>query len=266
MTTKRNTGFTIIEVMLFLAVSGFLAVALLYGMQTSIERQRYYDSLTSLKSYLQMQYTYAANVLNDRPNDSTGKPTNISCDVNARLKVVSSVEVNTGLGMSECVIMGRYIYTNSDATKLTASHVIGVRDQTKEPGTDDLAELSNFRYSSLFNDDSSGIDGYYQPELYSLSANEQLQDSTKKPTPFQMLIMRSPTTGMILTFITKGGPDGNIANLIKNGKNDQPTILCLAPTNPSVIPMTKMAIRINAFATNQAGVEIPKETDNVCGR
>ncbi len=265
MNTKRNIGFTIIEVMLFLAISSALLIALLVGMQASIERQRYYDSLVSLKAYLQMQYAYATNVVNDRPANENNKPVSVACNSNAQLSI-SSLQSTPNLGMSDCVIMGRYIYSNSNATEIMSSHVIGARDMTKDPAPSDIEELSNFRYSVFTASTNSDIEAYYQPDKYSLSANLQMKTTgaDKQPKPFEMLIIRSPITGMVMTFVKPGNPDGNIVSLIKNGKNDQPSVFCIMPLGFSLTPGQRMAIRVNAFATSQSGVEIPKETDNIC--
>ena len=49
----KSKGFTIIEVMLFLAVTGALAVAILVGSGVAIGQQRYKDSVNSLQSFIQ---------------------------------------------------------------------------------------------------------------------------------------------------------------------------------------------------------------------
>ena len=63
---KTDSGFTIIEAMLFLAVAGALTVAVLAGSGAAINQQRYKDSVNSFKSLLQQQYSEATNVVNDR--------------------------------------------------------------------------------------------------------------------------------------------------------------------------------------------------------
>ena len=52
---KRQDGFTIIEVTLFLAVSGFFAISLLVGASTAVQRQQYRDSVQSFANYLRSQ-------------------------------------------------------------------------------------------------------------------------------------------------------------------------------------------------------------------
>jgi type II secretory pathway pseudopilin PulG len=64
--THSDRGFTVIEVMLFLAVTGALAVGILVGAGVSIGQQRYRDSVNSLKSTIQDRYNQTTNVVNSR--------------------------------------------------------------------------------------------------------------------------------------------------------------------------------------------------------
>jgi len=66
MVTKTQGGFTVIEVMLFLAVTGLLAVGILVGSGVAIGQQRYRDSVNTLKSYIQQQYSEVTSVINNR--------------------------------------------------------------------------------------------------------------------------------------------------------------------------------------------------------
>ncbi|HEU4715394.1 MAG TPA: prepilin-type N-terminal cleavage/methylation domain-containing protein, partial [Candidatus Saccharimonadales bacterium] len=71
MGAKTQNGFTIIEVMLFLAITGMLAAAILVGSGVAIGQQRYRDSVSSLQSYIQQQYNKVINVTNDRDKSWT---------------------------------------------------------------------------------------------------------------------------------------------------------------------------------------------------
>ncbi len=89
-------GFTIIEVVLFLAISSSLAVVLMAGTGIAIQRQQYRDSVQSFAEFLGGQYSRAVSVDNSRADDEPCPITGIN---------------QAALGQSECVIIGRYIET-----------------------------------------------------------------------------------------------------------------------------------------------------------
>jgi type II secretory pathway pseudopilin PulG len=71
---KKGTqkGFTLIEVLLFLAVSTLIVVALMAGVSQSVTRQRYQDSVQSLNEFLRLQYNEVITTDNSRdPSDLT---------------------------------------------------------------------------------------------------------------------------------------------------------------------------------------------------
>ena len=57
MSARTETGFTLVEAMLFLAITGLLTVGILVGSGVAISQQRYRDSVNSLKSFIQDQYS-----------------------------------------------------------------------------------------------------------------------------------------------------------------------------------------------------------------
>jgi prepilin-type N-terminal cleavage/methylation domain-containing protein len=57
----KHKGFTIIEVMIFLAISGLLLVGVLIGTGTTIARQRYNDAVQSFAEFLRQQYSFVIN-------------------------------------------------------------------------------------------------------------------------------------------------------------------------------------------------------------
>lgn len=69
---STKSGFTIVEVALFLALSGFLMVGLIMGANASISRQRYNDSVNSFAEFVRGTYADALNVSNDKNPDVAG--------------------------------------------------------------------------------------------------------------------------------------------------------------------------------------------------
>lgn len=70
--SSTKTGFTIIEVALFLALSGILMIGLVAGANSSIARQRYNDSVNSFAEFVRGVYADTLNVSSDKNPDYAG--------------------------------------------------------------------------------------------------------------------------------------------------------------------------------------------------
>lgn len=64
--SRPKFGFTLIEIALFLGLSGFLMIGLIVGANSSISRQRYNDSVNSLAEILRTAYNDVLNVANSK--------------------------------------------------------------------------------------------------------------------------------------------------------------------------------------------------------
>ena len=118
MKQRHTAGFTIIEVVLFLAISGVLAVGLLVGIGSAIQQQQYRDAVQSYVGFLRGQYAQVLAVQNDRPDDQV-------CPI-------EGVSGSTIKGRSDCFVVGRYIATtgpvdNNDGRKYQAWPVYGAK-------------------------------------------------------------------------------------------------------------------------------------------
>lgn len=94
----KQKGFTIIEVILFVAISGLLTSMLMVGVSMSINRQQYRDSVQAYVGFLRSEYSKVVNVENDRSRSV--------CPIDG-----ADGRLETLRGQSECVIVGRYIAT-----------------------------------------------------------------------------------------------------------------------------------------------------------
>jgi type II secretory pathway pseudopilin PulG len=246
MGSKTNNGFTIIEVMLFLAVTGALAVAILVGAGVSIGQQRYRDSVNSLKSFVQTQYNEVTNVVNDRDKNWT-------CDANGNV-VSNQTGDGEPRGTSDCVILGRFITVDETGTKLSSSNVIGYRHPNATTAGSDIAELRTNYDLTL-----SPIN----PETTEISWGAQVvQSKTTTPMPISMLILRSPLSGSVMTF-TQDGVQTNVANMIVVANTTGEKNLCVNAEVGSFVGK-RLAVQISAYATNQGAVQIPPESASLC--
>ncbi|MEK7621308.1 MAG: hypothetical protein AAB395_03045 [Patescibacteria group bacterium] len=90
---KKDSGFTIIEISLFFAVSGLLLVTMLSGISVSIQRQRFSDSVNATQAFLQQQYNETTVTINDRNTNNCGPQ---------------------GRGSSDCLVIGKVIDLGKD--------------------------------------------------------------------------------------------------------------------------------------------------------
>lgn len=111
-------GFTIIEVVLVITISGLMAAGIMIGVSSSINRQQYRDSVQSFAAFLRSEYSKVINVENNREKiDGT------ACSMLGA--------TNASRGQSDCVIVGRYIQTEGDVNnnygKSYASYAVYAR-------------------------------------------------------------------------------------------------------------------------------------------
>jgi type II secretory pathway pseudopilin PulG len=214
----NNAGFTIIETMLFLGITGLLVVGVLAGAGTSINVQRYRDSVTSLQSILQQQYSDVMNVSNDSPINSCNAATNIA------------------RGQSGCVVLGRYI-TTLNSRRLIMKNVIGVIPAS-EDATATLNDISVFLGSA-----DGAQPGYNiqvidtNSQVYDVEWGSSLVDTAinkNVPLKFSMLILRSPVSGAVRTFVAPNATnqeaviaDKDIATLVNQAALKQKISVCV---------------------------------------
>lgn len=226
MKTLHKAGFTIIETMLFLAITAFLIVGLLVGTGTSINIQRYHDSVSSLQSALQQQYSEVANVDNDHGN--------LSCDGSVKPR-----------GQSDCVILGRFVTTTNSRTLLIKS-VIGKIPPNSSTNDVDTLKSYNIEVSPVAN------------ETYELEWGSSLvKPGGNNAMVFSMLILRSPLSGIIRTFVDSSSDipvaDGDIETLLTPSALSQSTKLCI--NSNGLFTGRKSAVVVMVNATSSSGIE-----------
>lgn len=109
---KGTEGFTIIEVTLFLAISGMLLLMMFIGTGTMASRQRFTDTVDSLQVFFQSQYDEVVHGVNVR---NTG----LAC---------ASDSIPSTPGKSNCLLIGKLLYVNG--TTIQASYVISTQSPT----------------------------------------------------------------------------------------------------------------------------------------
>lgn len=253
MGTHSQQGFTIIETLLVLAITAALIMGLLAGVGSSITIQRYRDSVTALKSFLQDQYSELDNVRN-------GRDQSWSCDASAT-PVQSGIAIPKG--QSDCVLLGRYITIDQDA--MTASSVIGYGQMNQSTSN----EVTGLRTGYTFGISRTSTEQKMIEwgSIIQYPRTGQDNRSPRSPRTLSVLILRSPVSGSVYTFSgdTAIRPDVVGSDALKTlmvsgavvpGRAER--VLCIEPAG-SVAGVTlvpeKMAVIIRQNASGPVSIE-----------
>jgi type II secretory pathway pseudopilin PulG len=238
MKRSNQAGFTIIETMLFLGITGLLVMGILIGTGGSINTQRYRDSITSLQSFLQQQFSDVANVNNGRNNNWT-------CDTNGN---IISVLPGSGVarGQSDCVILGKLITTTANSDVLSVKDVVGYVAAGTIMKATDVEVLAQYKTKA------SSINA----TTYVLQwGTTVVKKASNDSAVFSILIARSPLSGVIRTFVNDTAviADGSISSLINQTALGTAAKLCVNPNG--LFGGARMSVDVNAGSSSASGIE-----------
>jgi len=110
----KEQGFTIVEISLFLGISGAL-ILLTLGLWTMVARQRFQDTMTTLRNTVQSEYEEVRTSINER----LGKTTITGCKDDG---TIGSGKDATG--NSECLAIGKLIQFTPGSNEIKISYVV----------------------------------------------------------------------------------------------------------------------------------------------
>ncbi len=258
MNFKPKKGFTIIEVLLALAISAALTAAIMATVQVSINRHRYLDSVTSFRDFLRGQYDQLNNVAVTNVDDKNLAEMENCGDS-------GTGHQRYGTGRSNCLMVGRLIKIEPDGPEQS-------KVRTKRIFYDEQINTVNSSndFENFFNqgDNQSNVEKF-DIETIKMSDKEEeyfLEWSTKLLTPDNppqpvnditatILIVRSPDDGTVRTFTAIGDYFDNTSYLVPLiNQGSQAIDFCVRPANNPYGPVR--AVRLNANATNSSAIEI----------
>ena len=254
---EHRAGFTIIEVMLFLAISGFLLVGILAGTGAGIARQRYNDSVQNVAQILREQYSAAINVQIPM-RDSDGTCLNPSIDelLSGGNKITSgmmgeffdsngNLRNDKGRGRTECLVYGVMVTLGgSGGEVIQTSALIGKdiealrrADTTGSKNYDKMDDLALLKAAGVNNlgvyygvEGGGGAISNWQcwvrtagsSASYKVQWDARLQNTAGDNLEATILIIRSPRDGAVRTYIKNsavmnGGKVVNYADI--NSRN-----------------------------------------------
>ena len=211
MKTKIKRGFTLIEVSLFLAITGLLFLGVTVGVQNSIFQQRFNDSVQGFAEFLRSVYTGVLNTQSLGAGDTEsaiyGKLVTFGESID-----LNDCPVNGGIGLSDgCV-------GSKDDNAIFVYDVIGgigEVDSGKSPiemllgwnnGGSDSSSGLNADIVTIENDEviPVGVVEDFRPRwgarIESTSANGGIESIFKGA----LLIIRHPSSGVVNTYVVEG--------------------------------------------------------------
>jgi len=247
----NKRGFTIIEVLLFLAISGLLAMTLLTGWTAMINTQRYKDSIKTTQTFLQQQYNLVYNVQN-------GRSLTTKCTVGADGPEVIAVEEDdigvVPAGQSNCIVMGRYVHINGSSIKVYP--ILG-EDSSAETNDSDKQVILD-RKPIRVQQDVGMIENELTIPWQAVTVKEHTDDTLN----VAIVIVRSPQSGAVHTYsqVITGGVLPGVDGVMANSTVD--VNLCMNPE--TALAGGRMGVVIKAGASAQSFVQTIADGEGTC--
>lgn len=214
MVGSRQAGFTIIEITLFMAITGLLFTIAMLGIGNSIRTVRFTDSGRSLETYVQKQYDDIVNGLNDRSDQ-------VSC-------AGGTVDTTTpqNVGTSNCVVMGRLLQFKQGSDTVTNYPVIGTEPANVNYSLTDDQLIAAFSPKAIT---TTGVTTYTVPWAAPFTGFKRLNDNSATNA---VLLIRSPSSTRIVSYTFKVAGSAPSPAEVTNAVNDpnsrsQTTNLCI---------------------------------------
>ena len=250
-------GYSLIEVMLFLALSGLVLMGIIIGTANAVDRQRYNDSVQNFAEFLRSVYSDVSNPAG--PKD----------------------------GRSNYSIYGKLVtfgeqydteYQENKEEQIYVYDVIGAINERGLTGSV-LQVLEGLGLNTFIpSPDDVSIKTYVStPQIYTLNWEAKVKDINKNRFVGSILIVRSPTSGTIYTFSSTEQPKVNqilgenpavaanpLSSLSTKFSPSNQLDFCIVPEGYSV--GTHRDVRIASNAHDASSIELIPEnlTENKC--
>lgn len=269
---KTSSGFTIVEVMLFLAVTGLMISGVLINATSSINAQQYREGVESLRNTMAGQYAKVYSLTN---GITSGDSSNLD-----PCQYLDDNELTVVRGTSDCFYTGRLVEIKPGgdgevASTLQVSPVIA-KPLLANPGRlyDNQSTNAGSANSSI--NPATGQE-YTLSERYQFArfeANSELVEKKKldwglaavrpgtdTPMRVSLLILRSPVDGTVQTYNLLAGDqdpdtiDYESVGPILTAAAYSAVKFCVADLSGSLDPPDRTMISVQRGATGSGDVE-----------
>lgn len=262
MITSKERGFTVIELMLFLGVTGALFAALMFGVNASVNQQRYRESVVSLGALLQGEYSEVSNTRNDSNNDW-------ACTSHGTVEQDNTASVFRGT--SPCVLLGKAIQIKN-GSQISIYRVVGCEPARPTNGSTATATGCG-NTNTQDGESTSDLDALklYNPKVSDFDKREEspewdstLRDATQKHNPLtaSFLILRSPSSGLLRIFTASGELPSDLKTIVTSDAAKAKLPMCVF--GDSIIA-AKQSITVDPSISGPDGIRINQSDGELCG-
>lgn len=230
---KIEKGFTIIEVSIFLGITGLMLIGLLAGVGIRVATQRYNDAVQDAEEFFRSVYSEVINVQNSREDvafnsqycSGPNQLANLSATVSFSDIIVKNSSPTSSLhaGRTRCAIYGKLVTFNEKNDGVVRVYsVIGKLDADQ---SNDIPSVFRSIYADAYAYDFSGGSttqcivssaGTFRTYTPAWDASLEVTDSHDKYSG-AMMIIRSPVSNAVYTYKLEDGLAINIASKISDG-------------------------------------------------
>lgn len=217
---RHQRGFTIIEVLLFLSISGLLMALLFVGTGVAIQRQQYQDTIQSFAGFVRGQYAAMVSVENNNEAGAT-------CPIDGRSAV---------RGQSSCVVVGRYLQADGSEGRTYMTFPIYAKQ---------VGDSWEYRYGNE--------DGRYE---VSWGARTKLASgSDGDAVKASIAIYRHPDTGQVAVKGSRASyASRNIRSLLDGPVTTTKQEICVYETG--WLPHERRSVFISAYAESSDAITV----------
>lgn len=186
-------AFTIVEVILVLSISSLFAVGMMVGWNINIERQRYNDTVNTLKSDIQ-------GIFNEVENPTNVSEDNFACRQSGDLVFIDrSLAAASGRrGATECALLGKLVNFDIDRSQIQTVDIVGnIVDLATACGSKPCENHIEALRASNISFDGSGFS----------DKDMDIQWNNKISLPDNVgsfIVVRSPLDNTLLAFFRNG--------------------------------------------------------------
>lgn len=246
---RLSPGFTVIEVVLFLAITGLMLAGLMVGIGGAVDRERYNDAVTSLHDFLQGQYNLVDNV-------NTSRPATYSCSTGG-IKLADDISTGQPKGTSDCSIVGRLI-TSDDGRAITAQPIYATADITTIP--DDIPSESDLLAAMGLS--VAGIDLPDNQQNYNVGWDTEVYlNGNPDQKEFSLALVRLHTNSLIRSFVVADNRE-DVNSVIDDATPMSSAVFCVA--TGGMIGSAPIGVKLLPAAANSNSLQRTVASDGEC--